>query len=84
MSAQIHNYIPFILALSYSWDNSVYCIDVTLVAVVSLEGSVTSSGETSINMVTEVVWPATGDTAVNPTPYSFHQHGDTGFLAGHR
>ena len=34
-------------------------------------------------METQVVWPATGDTAVHPTPYSFHQHGDTGFLAGH-
>ena len=39
---------------------------------------------TSINMVTQVVWPATGETAVHPTPYSFHQHGNTGFLAGHR
>ena len=38
----------------------------------------------SINMVTQVVWPATGYTALDPTPYSFHQHGDTGFLAGHR
>ena len=38
----------------------------------------------SINMVTQVVWPATGDTAVHPTQYSFHQHGDTGFQAGHR
>ena len=38
----------------------------------------------SINMVTQVVCPATGDTAVHPTPYSFHQHGDTGCLAGHR
>ena len=38
----------------------------------------------SINMVIQVFWPATGDTAVHATPYSFHQHGDTGFLAGHR
>ena len=33
-------------------------------------------------MVTQVVWPATVDTAVHTTPYSFHQHGDTGCLAG--
>ena len=38
----------------------------------------------SIHMVTQVVWPATGDTALHPTPYSFHQHCDTGCLAGHR
>ena len=38
----------------------------------------------SINMVTHVVLPATADTALHPTQYSFHQHGDTGFLAGHR
>ena len=38
----------------------------------------------SINRVTHVVLPATGDTALHPTQYSFHQHGDTGFLAGHR
>ena len=30
-------------------------------------------------MVTQVFWPATGDTAVHSSPYSFHQHGDTGF-----
>ena len=24
-------------------------------------------------MVTQVVWPATGDTSLHPKPYSFHQ-----------
>ena len=33
-------------------------------------------------MVTQVVWPDTGDTAVHTTPYSFHQNGDTGYLGG--
>ena len=31
-------------------------------------------------MVTQVVWPITGETAVHTTPYSFYQHGDTGCL----
>ena len=34
-------------------------------------------------MLIQVFWPATGDTAVHTTPYSFHQNGDTGCLGGH-